>query len=66
VQPRRGLRLPWTSRFVRSDGLVAADAKVDLVLVGIGNGGSQRRLLRHFPADLATAVEALGRGPLLL
>ncbi|WP_094561585.1 acyl-CoA thioesterase [Synechococcus sp. 8F6] len=64
VLPRRGLKLPWRSRFVAADGGVAAEAQVDLVLVAGVAGSDQRRLLRRLPADLEAAVAALERGPL--
>ncbi len=64
VLPRRGLRLPWRSRFVGAGGMVAAEAQVDLVLVAGASGSGQRRLLRRLPADLEAAVESLERGPL--
>ena len=67
VLPRRGLKLPWQSRFVKPDGRVAAEASVELVLVkfdgGGGGVGSERRLLRQWPEALAAAVERLQRGP---
>ena len=73
VEARRGVRLPWRSWFVRADGQVAAEARVELVLVawqpeaeqrqGQQEGRRQRRLLRQLPADLARAVAALERGP---
>ena len=64
VLPRRGLKLPWRSRFVAADGAVAAEAQVDLVLVAEVSGSDQRRLLRRLPADLEAAVATLVRGPL--
>ncbi|MFM7313607.1 MAG: acyl-CoA thioesterase [Cyanobium sp.] len=63
VLPRQGLRLPWRSRFVGPGGVLAAEARVDLVLVDLSGGPDRRRLLRHLPDDLAAAVEALTRGP---
>ncbi|MEB3354949.1 MAG: acyl-CoA thioesterase [Cyanobacteriota bacterium] len=68
VRPRRGLKLPWHSQFVAPDGEIAAEAAVELVLVaragsGGSSSGSERRLLRRWPADLSAAVEALQRGP---
>ena len=63
VLPRRGVKLPWRSRFVAADGVVAAEARVDLVLVDLSAGPSQRRLLRRLPADLEAAVAALQQGP---
>ncbi len=64
VLPRRGLKLPWRSRFVVADGGVAAEAQVDLVLVAGVPGSDQRRLLRRLPADLEAAVATLVQGPL--
>lgn len=64
VLPRHGLKLPWRSRFLAADGVVAAEAHVDLVLVGGAAGSEQRRLLRRLPTDLEAAVATLVRGPL--
>jgi acyl-CoA thioester hydrolase len=63
VLPRRGVRLPWRTRFVTAGGVLAAEARVDLVLVDLGSGPTQRRLARQLPADLAEAVATLVRGP---
>ncbi len=63
VEPRRGVKLPWRSWFVRHDGTVAAEARVELVLVNLSAGPAERRLLRRLPPDLAEAVDALQRGP---
>ncbi len=63
VEGRCGARLPWRSRFLRQDGSVAAEARVELVLVDLASGAGERRLRRRLPPDLATAVEALARGP---
>ena len=61
--PRRGVRLPWISRFVAADGGVAAEARVELVLVDLSAGPARRRLLRQPPPDLAAALLALEAGP---
>jgi acyl-CoA thioester hydrolase len=58
VLPRRGVKLPWLSRFHGSDGGVAAEARVELVLVDRA-AGAGRRLLRRWPQDLEAAVAAL-------
>jgi acyl-CoA thioester hydrolase len=63
VLPRQGVKLPWHSRFIAPNGSVAAEARVELVLVELGDGGQQRRLLRHLPGDLMTAVTHLQQGP---
>ncbi len=64
VEPRRGVRLPWRSRFLGADGAVAAEAWVDLVAVELHGEAGRRRVLRHLPDDLAAAVESLHRGPI--
>ena len=61
--PRQGLRMPWRSRFLGPDGVLAAEARVELVLVDLSLGPDRRRLLRRLPEDLARAVAALSRGP---
>ncbi|MEB3255795.1 MAG: acyl-CoA thioesterase [Synechococcaceae cyanobacterium] len=63
VLPRQGVKLPWTSRFVRGDGQLAAEATVELVLVDLSQGPGQRRLLRRLPGDLEQAVQRLLAGP---
>ena len=63
VQPRRGVKLPWRSLFARADGLVAAEARVDLVLVELAPGGSHGRLVRRLPEELEQAVARLRQGP---
>jgi acyl-CoA thioester hydrolase len=63
VLPRQGVKLPWRSRFLSPGGGVAAEARVDLVLVDLSGGPSRRRLLRRLPADLEQAVAALQAGP---
>jgi len=63
VLPRRGVRLPWRTRFVTASGVLAAEARVDLVLVDQAAGPGQRRLARRLPADLAAAVAVLVQGP---
>ncbi|MEB3276643.1 MAG: acyl-CoA thioesterase [Cyanobacteriota bacterium] len=64
VLPRRGVKLPWQSRFITPAGVVAAEARVELVLVDLSAGPERRRLLRHLPVDLDAAVAALIHGPL--
>lgn len=61
LESRRGVKLPWRSWFVRHDGTLAAEARVELVLVDLSAGPDQRRLLRRLPDDLAQAIEALSR-----
>jgi len=63
VLPRQGVKLPWQSRFVSAAGVVAAEARVELVLVDLLGGPDQRRLLRQLPPDLAAAVQSLIDGP---
>lgn len=62
VLPRRGVRLPWLSRFIGADGLLAAEARVDLVLVEWNAASGARRPLRHLPPDLEAAMARLEQG----
>lgn len=59
--PARGVRLPFCTEFRRTDGGLAAEAEVNLVLVDRGRG----RVLRRPPSVLAAALERLAAGPLL-
>jgi acyl-CoA thioester hydrolase len=62
--PRRGVKLPWRSQFVKADGVLAAEASVELVLIRRPHGeGQVPQLLRRPPADLEAALAALARGP---
>ncbi len=63
VEPRRGVSMPWRSWFVCADGAIAAQARVELVLIELSAGAQRRRLRRRLPDDLAAAVAALERGP---
>ncbi|MCP9837132.1 acyl-CoA thioesterase [Cyanobium sp. N.Huapi 1H5] len=63
VLPREGVKLPWHSRFLRPDGALAAEACVELVLVDLSGGASQRRLQRRLPQDLEQALAILRAGP---
>lgn len=56
------MKLPWHSKFL-CNGVVAAEASVQLVLVELSGGAGQRRLLRRPPADLSDALVRLRRGP---
>ena len=74
VMPRKGLKLSWVSRFLSERQELAAEARVDLVLVdrvpadqaaagsSAGGSGSVFRLRRRWPDDLTVAVAALVRG----
>ena len=62
VLPRRGVRLPWFSQFLGADGAVAAEARVELVLVDWNGVGGERRLLRQLPPDLEAAIRRLEAG----
>jgi len=59
--PRQGVRWPWRSQWRRADGLVAAEASVELVIVRFQ--GDRRTLLRQPPSPLKEALEQLQRGP---
>jgi acyl-CoA thioester hydrolase len=63
LEPRQGLKLPWRSQLLDGGGRLAAEARVELVAVGMGHGQERRRLLRRLPDDLEAALEHLSRGP---
>jgi acyl-CoA thioester hydrolase len=63
VLPRQGLRWPWMSTFLNAAGEVAAEARVELVLIARTEAVRRPRLLRRPPADLAAALAALAAGP---
>jgi acyl-CoA thioester hydrolase len=63
VLPREGVKLPWQSRLLGPDGALAAEARVDLVLVDLSGGPSGRRLQRRLPPDLEQALAVLRAGP---
>jgi acyl-CoA thioester hydrolase len=59
VSPRRGVRLPWQAWFIGPGGAVAAEARVELVLVDTSAGPARRRPLRQLPVDLTAALKTL-------
>ncbi len=63
VLPRQGVRLPWLTSLYGPGGVLAATARVELVLLDCAGGPARRRLMRHWPADLERALAALRRGP---
>jgi len=62
LEPSRGLRQPWRSLLLDGEERVAAEARVELVVVAL-DGAGRRRLLRRPPADLERALAALVAGP---
>ncbi len=61
AQPRRGLRLPWISRFMLSGERLAAEARVELALVRRHGAGLQ--LVRRYPQELESTLQRLLDGP---
>jgi acyl-CoA thioester hydrolase len=47
---------------VKTDGSVAAEATVELVLVDLSAGPGQRRLIRRLPENLNDAINRLQQG----
>lgn len=63
AMPRRGLRLPWISRFMFGGGRLAAEARVELALVRRLGAGEGLRLVRRYPPELEHALQRLLAGP---
>lgn len=63
AEPRRGVKLPWRSQLLDGAGRLAAEARVELVLVAMDEGPQERRVQRRLPGDLERAVLALQAGP---
>jgi len=62
VLARRGAKLPWQTSLYGPGGVLAATARVELVLLDLREGPARRRVVRRWPTDLEQAVEALARG----
>ena len=60
LQPQAGVRLPFMTRFIKTDGALAAEAVVTLALVDRQRG----RLQRQQPPDLVEALSRLAAGPM--
>ena len=60
LQPQAGVRLPFMTRFIKTDGALAAEAVVTLALVDRQRG----RLQRQQPPDLVEALRRLAAGPM--
>ena len=59
VLPRQGVKLAWHTSLFGPGGVLAATARVELVLLDLSAGPARRRLLRRWPADLECALAAL-------
>ena len=64
VLPRQGVKLAWHTSLFGPGGVLAATARVELVLLDLSAGPARRRLLRRWPADLECALAALIERPL--
>jgi len=62
VRPRQGVKLPWHTALYGPGGVLAATARVELVLLDFSAGPARRRLVRRWPGDLEQALERLIRG----
>lgn len=63
VMPRQGVKLSWHTALFGPGGVLAATARVELVLLDLSAGPARRRLLRRWPADLNDALETLIKSP---
>jgi acyl-CoA thioester hydrolase len=63
VLPFKGVKLPWSCRFMDPDDRLMAVARVELVLVGSPDGQEVSKVLRRYPEDLGRAVTRLQAGP---
>lgn len=63
AMPRRGLRLPWISRFLLRGGGLAAEARVELALVRRLGAGEGLRPVRRYPPEFEQALQRLLAGP---
>jgi acyl-CoA thioester hydrolase len=63
VLPFKGVKLPWSCRFMDPADRLMAVARVELVLVGRPDGQQTSKVLRRYPEDLETAVARLQAGP---
>jgi len=63
VLPLKGVKLPWSCRFMNTDDRLMAVARVELVLVGSPDGQQVSKVLRRYPEDLGKAVTRLQAGP---
>lgn len=66
VLPFRGVKLPWSCRFMDPDDRLMAVARVELVLVRSPDGQQASKVLRRYPEDLERAVARLQGGPGLM
>lgn len=66
VLPLKGVKLPWSCRFMNTDDRLMAVARVELVLVGSPDGQQVSKVLRRYPEDLGRAVARLQAGPGLM
>ncbi len=59
--PQKGVRYPWRTIFVRTDGDIVAESLVELVLVKKVPSGT--KVLRCVPDEIAVALMKLQCGP---
>ena len=60
--PRKGIRWPWVTKFLKDD-VVVAEASVDLVL--IKRSDNEHRLIRKIPDQIASPLLKLNLGKCL-
>ncbi len=61
ILERKGLRLPWKTRFLKNGHKLSAEAEVELVLVRKEQKGIT--LMRETPVHISEAIQKLQEGP---
>jgi len=63
VLPNKGVRWPWTTRFIKGGNELVAEASVDLVIVKSSLDSQKYQVIRRPPEYLDKAFQELQKGP---
>ena len=63
VLPNKGVRWPWTTRFIKGGNELVAEASVDLVIVKSSPDSQKYQVIRRPPEHLDKAFQELQKGP---